>query len=95
VTGRTHQLRVHSSHAGSPLYGDASYGGPRKIVRTDGSVEALGRVALHAAWVRLPLEGGVRVEAPIPPELVALWEALGGRAEDFEVALADPLVPGA
>jgi 23S rRNA pseudouridine1911/1915/1917 synthase len=27
-TGRTHQIRVHLSHAGHPLYGDDLYGGP-------------------------------------------------------------------
>lgn len=27
-TGRTHQIRVHLSHAGHPLYGDKLYGGP-------------------------------------------------------------------
>jgi 23S rRNA pseudouridine1911/1915/1917 synthase len=27
-TGRTHQIRVHLSHAGHPLYGDELYGGP-------------------------------------------------------------------
>ncbi len=95
VTGRTHQLRVHSSHARSPLYGDPTYGGPRTIVRPDGSVDALGRVALHAAWVRLPLESGVRVEAPIPTELETLWVSLGGQPSDFELALADPLPTGA
>jgi 23S rRNA pseudouridine1911/1915/1917 synthase len=91
VTGRTHQLRVHASHAHSPLYGDPTYGGPRTMVRADGSVEALGRVALHAAWLRLPLEGGVRVEAPVPAELERLWTSLGGQASDFDLALADPL----
>lgn len=28
VTGRSHQLRVHMSHIGSPIYGDVKYGGP-------------------------------------------------------------------
>ncbi len=27
-TGRTHQIRVHLSHAGHPLFGDELYGGP-------------------------------------------------------------------
>jgi 23S rRNA-/tRNA-specific pseudouridylate synthase len=95
VTGRTHQLRVHASHARSPLYGDPTYGGPRNLVQSDGSVEALGRVALHAAWIHLPLEGGLRVEAPVPEGLVTLWESLGGQASDFERALEDPLPTGA
>lgn len=94
VTGRTHQLRVHASHAGAPFYGDALYGGPRSLVRAGGSVEPIGRVALHAAWVRLPLEGGLRVEAEIPAELSGLWQALDGTTSDFALALADEL-PGA
>ena len=31
-TGRTHQIRVHASHVGAPLLGDAAYGGPTRIV---------------------------------------------------------------
>ena len=29
-TGRTHQLRVHLSHIGTPIYGDDLYGAPQK-----------------------------------------------------------------
>ncbi|GIP54985.1 pseudouridine synthase [Paenibacillus vini] len=31
-TGRTHQIRVHMSHAGHPLIGDALYGGSTKLL---------------------------------------------------------------
>ena len=31
VTGRTHQIRVHASHAGAPLLGDRDYGGPARV----------------------------------------------------------------
>jgi 23S rRNA-/tRNA-specific pseudouridylate synthase len=57
-TGRTHQLRVHASHAGHPLFGDALYGGPRRIVKAGGEVVELGRVALHALSVAIPGRDG-------------------------------------
>ena len=31
LTGRTHQIRVHMSHYGSPVIGDALYGGNSRI----------------------------------------------------------------
>ena len=39
LTGRTHQIRVHMSHIGYPLLGDALYGGP---------TDSFQRQALHA-----------------------------------------------
>jgi len=39
-TGRTHQIRVHFSHIGHPILGDALYNGP--------VVQGLSRQALHA-----------------------------------------------
>jgi len=79
-TGRTHQIRLHLSHCGAPLIGDPAYGGKRSIVLPTGAVRELQRIALHAAWVRL---GDWRVEAEVPRELRALWEACGGKDGDW------------
>ncbi len=34
ITGRTHQLRVHLSYMGTPIYGDDLYGAPQKGEKT-------------------------------------------------------------
>ena len=60
VTGRTHQIRVHASHAGAPLVGDRDYGGPARITLADGRVLEPRRVALHAARVVRPRERAAR-----------------------------------
>lgn len=80
VTGRTHQIRVHAAHAGAPLLGDRSYGGPARITASDGRVTQLGRIALHAARVVVPDSSGSpwAVEAPIPRDFRRWWAALGG-----------------
>lgn len=88
ITGRTHQLRAHAASAGAPLLGDPSYGGPRRARLATGRVLPLPRVLLHAAWVEL--EAGAerwRVAAPLPPDLVSTWEALGGDVAALERAL--------
>jgi 23S rRNA pseudouridine1911/1915/1917 synthase len=72
-TGRTHQIRVHLAHAGHPVLGDSTYGGPR--------VERLRRPALHAARLALehPASGApLRFEAAVPPDLAALDHLLRG-----------------
>ena len=74
VTGRTHQIRVHASHAGSPLLGDRDYGGARTLVLSSGKVLALDRIALHCAHVRV--EGLLDVRAPIPETLRGWWTAI-------------------
>ncbi|MBS2015272.1 MAG: RluA family pseudouridine synthase [Deltaproteobacteria bacterium] len=82
ITGRTHQIRVHSAHAGAPLLGDRDYGGAARVTLDDGAIVALSRIALHAARVRVTLASGVFVaEAPIPAELTRAWAALGGAEE--------------
>ena len=88
VTGRTHQLRLHATRAGTPLLGDAAHGGPQRLILSSGSVRALERVCLHAAWVELELGAEkLRVAAPLPDDLLTLWADLGGTAEGWVDAL--------
>jgi 23S rRNA pseudouridine1911/1915/1917 synthase len=84
VTGRTHQLRVHASHAGAPLLGDRAYGGPARATLGSGRVLAFDRIGLHAA--RVTIEGMV-IDSPVPEKLRAAWLALGGDGEAWEKAL--------
>jgi 23S rRNA pseudouridine1911/1915/1917 synthase len=53
ATGRTHQLRVHLSHLGAPVFGDVRYRGPRTLALPDGSFAHAERPLLHAAELRL------------------------------------------
>lgn len=62
-TGRTHQIRVHLSQKGLPIFGDELYGG-----------RAAQRIFLHALSLELahPLTGELlHFEAPLPPEFAA------------------------
>ena len=88
-TGRTHQIRVHLSHAGHPVVADATYGGGVKkalsLPPTDRRlaqqlISDLGRQALHAAELefRHPItDGALSFTAPLPPDLARAFEALG------------------
>jgi len=88
ITGRTHQLRVHSAHAGAPLLGDRAYGGESRVVLDSGQVLAVRRVALHCARVVVPSVSGAKIEAcsEIPGELRVLWAELGGLGDAWDRA---------
>ena len=69
-TGRTHQIRVHMSAVGCPVYGDFLYG-------TERPDELPERFALHSAYMSFthPLTGErAEFESPLPEELRRIFE---------------------
>jgi 23S rRNA pseudouridine955/2504/2580 synthase len=80
LTGRTHQIRVHAQYAGHPVSGDPKYGDAEfnKEMRELG----LERMFLHASSLSFvwPDRGTeFSVNAPLPPELARVVDALAGR----------------
>lgn len=83
-TGRTHQIRVHMSHIGMPLLGDALYRGgeqPAKGISQTlvATIRAFPRQALHAFSLGLEHPtSGTRMDwqCEPPPDYLALREAL-------------------
>lgn len=76
-TGRTHQIRVHSAHLGTPILGDSKYGDETANREMRGL--GLKRLFLHAEVLAFPAseEGPeIRVQAPISNELKSVLEKL-------------------
>lgn len=66
-TGRTHQLRVHMSHIGTPIYGDDMYGAPQVGERT--------RLHCESLCFEHPVTGElITVKAPVPADITELLE---------------------
>ena len=77
-TGRTHQIRVHLAHLGSPVLGDRAYGGLTDEARRAG----LERPWLHAAAIAFPHPDDgrtVEVADPVPDDLAAALRRAGFR----------------
>jgi 23S rRNA pseudouridine1911/1915/1917 synthase len=80
-TGRTHQIRVHMSHIGHPLFGDRVYGGDRVCYGSNAGkrkqlfrnlFEVLPRQALHARTLGFVHPGSgewMQFESELPEDL--------------------------
>lgn len=65
LTGRTHQLRVHLSHIGTPIYGDDLYGAPQENES----------VRLHCkkiTFIHPHTKAKTVLEAPLPQDMTDL-----------------------
>jgi 23S rRNA pseudouridine955/2504/2580 synthase len=88
VTGRTHQLRAHLAHIGTPIVGDIKYGGP--AARGLGELED--RLHLHARAIDIahPEGGRLRAVAPLPPHMLRAWRLFGFDADSHADPFAEP-----
>lgn len=80
VTGRTHQIRVHLAHRGTPIVGDTLYGAAAELAPPD----FLMRTQLHAIWLRARIDA---TPGAAPIELAA------PAPHDFAPAFARPPAP--
>jgi len=86
-TGRTHQIRVHMTHAGHGLIGDPVYGGRRKLAKgaisyaAAQAISVFDRQALHAAVLGFdhPVSGEtLTFEAEMPDDMMNVITLLRG-----------------
>jgi tRNA pseudouridine32 synthase / 23S rRNA pseudouridine746 synthase len=81
LTGRTHQLRVHSAAMGWPIVGDPIYGNAPRATTLG---ETAPQLQLHARDIVVPLykkREPIRVTAPVPPHMVERLRACGWSPE--------------
>jgi len=74
ITGRTHQIRVHTAHIGQPIIGDEKYGGKLETNRYNCS-----RLFLHASSLQFPCPDSgsiITIEATMPQELTDILDGL-------------------
>jgi len=78
ITGRTHQIRVHSEHIGHPVAGDDKYGD--KNFNAEMKALGLKRLFLHARSIRFEHPGTGEIMNPVAPmdkQLTSIIEKLG------------------
>jgi 23S rRNA pseudouridine1911/1915/1917 synthase len=87
-TGRTHQIRVHLSGTGHPIFGDEVYGGsvircgdqlPKIKSRVENLLEIMPRQALHAktlGFIHPHTKEFMRFDSELPADMQLLIEKL-------------------
>ncbi|MCP4070572.1 MAG: RluA family pseudouridine synthase [Hyphomicrobiales bacterium] len=83
ISGRTHQLRVHTAHIGFPIIGDSKYFNIENWALPGGIQN---RLHLHARNIKIPHPSGgiLDITAPLPQHMVQTFNLLG-----FEEASAE------
>jgi 23S rRNA pseudouridine955/2504/2580 synthase len=77
ISGRTHQIRVHTQLAGHPLAGDSKYGDEEANKKLKGL--GLKRLFLHSSHLKFrhPISGElIEIYAPLPDELQLVLDKL-------------------
>lgn len=77
ATGRTHQIRVHMKHNGTPVLGDMTYGNMQANAKY-----GVNRQMLHAKILQFdhPISGKpMKFEAPIPEDMSELVKKLSSK----------------
>jgi 23S rRNA pseudouridine955/2504/2580 synthase len=97
-TGRTHQIRIHAQVMGCSILGDGKYKAVKdaesKRIDADlADMELSKRLHLHARRIIMkhPTKHGkvLDITAPLPPELVKSWRALGFNPKHKQDPFAD------
>ncbi|WP_316861745.1 RluA family pseudouridine synthase [uncultured Cohaesibacter sp.] len=90
VTGRTHQLRVHSAYMECPIIGDPKYFNIENWEFPGGIQKKL---HLHARRIRIPHpKGGILdISAPLPPHMQQSWNLLGFDVSAYDLEIEDEL----
>ncbi len=83
VTGRTHQLRVHTAEMGHPIVGDPKYFNVENW-ELPGGIQK--RLHLHARRIVMPGPSGqvLDVTAPLPQHMQQTWNLLGLDAKQYD-----------
>jgi 23S rRNA pseudouridine955/2504/2580 synthase len=77
ITGRTHQIRVHTASIGHPVIGDIKYG--NRVINREYKKQGLKRMFLHAKTLKLrsPVSKKfLTIDAPLEPVLCEFLERL-------------------